>query len=1419
MTHFTDRWVIPGLTFLGEWSLRWGVVIAIVVLGFATLRPKRASVRYLICLVTLCVGVLLPFTPRWGNATLPWPSATRRIVEEPPLAMPESVVLQENVPAPIHRQELAENPQPSMPVEPIVTQPATSPVAPPLIVNPLTIAQRAALIAAFMWATVTFTLVFRLACGRCLLGRLRRGVVQLGADSDALLEECRVAIGLRRSVSLAVHKSVVSPVVMGGVRPLVLVPADWESWSEPSRRACLLHELSHLARWDDWSKLVEELLRAVLFFHPLIRWLLNRLEREREILCDEAAVSLGSEPIAYARLLLDLARRPGRLLPVTPLSRHGWLPFLERQTVEVRIERLLEKDMLTNLSRLSAWRSVTLGFITMIAALAVGGLRVQSVAADDASKTSKPVVTDAKNQPAAPKPAATPLPAKPVPVQSRELPKALAGNVLDPDKKPIPGAKVVIGTFESNTESKPNHQTITADAQGHYEWPVPEGTDQVCLIAYKPGYSAGVLSGWARGWVNPLKTDLKLEKREPFAAILVDEANKPLAGAKMRVQVLAGGSSSEHSTTVCFTRLPEVVVQGSPVENLFSATTGDDGSFSFANLPPKMGFMLDVVDASGKKLRIKRRLGGADILTRHMETSGFVTPIPGELSRRVIALPAARISGRVTTKLPGVSVAGLDVTFQVSRAGGDLIRFAESPIAPKTDAQGRFEIDGLDDGRLNVFVFGKDKEPTWTYKAANDVTLTSGKTADVDIELMRGVEVEGTVVIAGTNTPIPNTMIGMQGPNRPRSGAMVSSATSDEKGRYRFRLPVGETYFYVMRSADGFTTTDGHQGGRTVTIPEGVTNFEGPAIELAPARTVRGKVVDMKGSPIAGAKVSAVEKGGYRSTLAEPATTTDNFGEFKLPPGMYSTVVSGKPARLQIQLKNGISHEATTVPGDGGVVLVKLAVSEEAPKGVAAPDQVGPDEIAGVVVDSDGKPIEGAEVDVWTWYPGHEAKTDAKGFFRIGKLEADNYKVEVIVRKPGYTPRFFLAQPTATPGWVITLGNKTYIEGNVTGPDGKPVAGALIRANYGPKQADRFRLSEIWADTTSGADGRYKLWTQSDIYDIQVRVPGTGSARLQDVGLNQDEAKHLDIKLTRNIDFKAIAVDSITGKPVPGVRLWNRHHKGVEGRSDVNGVLLISDMPAGKHNFQVEADGYSRWWSQQAVSEWNRFYIDESKGGWQRNFDALDFEIQRQMEPVTIILERGVTITGRVVDPDGKPVANATVAPARTGSGNSLAGDSRFSAPTNAEGKFTMHLPASGAHGYNLTAHDGKYDEWRTWANGVLPPIRTKPGETLNNVELRLTKPATVRGRVVDANGKPIANRDVRACAFDLLENRYYDPTVKTKADGTYELKFIRAGEQYIQVAPFWGNASDAPFDSTQTIKLSAGDVKDGVDFKIATTR
>src|SRR5262249_41112082 len=129
-----------------------------------------------------------------------------------------------------------------------------------------------------------------------------------------------------------------------------------------------------------------------------------------------------------------------------------------------------------------------------------------------------------------------------------------------------------------------------------------------------------------------------------------------------------------------------------------------------------------------------------------------------------------------------------------------------------------------------------------------------------------------------------------------------------------------------------------------------------------------------------------------------------------------------------------------------------------------------------------------------------------------------------------------------------------------------------------------------------------------------------------------------------------------------------------------------------------------------------------------------------------------------------------------------------------------------------LVAHDGTYQQWRQWANGVLPPIRTTPGQEITGAVLPLSRPATVRGKVVDARGKPVARREVRAHAADKLENRYYDPTTTTSGDGTFELRFVRPGEHFVQAAPFWLTAEEAPAGSTRRLRVAAGEVVESVD-------
>ena len=500
----------------------------------------------------------------------------------------------------------------------------------------------------------------------------------------------------------------------------------------------------------------------------------------------------------------------------------------------------------------------------------------------------------------------------------------------------------------------------------------------------------------------------------------------------------------------------------------------------------------------------------------------------------------------------------------------------------------------------------------------------------------------------------------------------------------------------------------------------------------------------------------------------------------------------------------------------------QTAQAADAP--VGSDEKPGPNEIVGTIVDADGNPLSGVLVDVWSWHPGNETTTDDQGHYRLDAGD-ERGRVELRISKEGFSPFYNEVQPKGVE-LNVTLDNRTLIQGTVRDTQGKPVAGAVVQGLQGIKRADGVVIGDVRTKTKTDADGTYKLYVFPDEYELRVVVPGVGVARLSNIGAAKDTATPVDIALSEGVRFETQVVDSVSGQPLPDLVLWSWRDPEVLGKSDASGKLVIDGLVSGEFEFNVgygEKQKYpgttieayfngpiGRWWSPDAVHPWQQKTIEPNQ--FQRNFDDLTFNLAIGMKLVSIEVERGVEYSGIVVDPDGNPVAGATVAPAKTGSGNSLTGDTRYSVKTDEDGSFTVVMPAGNDFEYNLVVHDGDYQQWRKWANGVTEPLRTKPGYRAKGLKLKLNRPCTVRGKASLPGGEPAVGLEVRAHAADLRENRYYDPTTKTGADGGFELRFVRPGKQYIQVEPFWLAAGEAPPPSTKLVELKEDQVLEGIE-------
>ncbi len=405
----------------------------------------------------------------------------------------------------------------------------------------------------------------------------------------------------------------------------------------------------------------------------------------------------------------------------------------------------------------------------------------------------------------------TAVPRRNAPEQPGQPPvKPLTGIVRDTKDRPVGGATVVGGQFNG----KPNHRVGATGPDGRFTLtPDGDSPNLEFVIAYKEGLAPA--SAWRIAGVDKEgEVNLVLTEPAPFVGIVKDRDGKPIAGASVRI---VDAQYSGEGAKVNLLNVIDDIFQGTPLEKLFRTTTDADGGFRFTNLPARAKATL-VVKAAGMgeyHTRNRKRPDG--------ESGHEGTP---ELPAEVILAPAARVFGQVTSRFPSIKVSGLKIGMQGSHESHGIWRDAH------TDANGRFAFDGLDEGTANIFLMDHPNDGPWTYRAAVDTELKPGRTTEVEIELIRGVQVEGQVVDADSGQPVAGVAVALYGPIRPRSGAAIISATTDEKGRYRFRLPPGETYFYIFGRPIPSEFGRMSRGSQTVVIPDDTREFTVPRIEI-----------------------------------------------------------------------------------------------------------------------------------------------------------------------------------------------------------------------------------------------------------------------------------------------------------------------------------------------------------------------------------------------------------------------------------------------------------------------------------------------------------------------------------------------------------------------------------------------------------
>lgn len=142
-------------------------------------------------------------------------------------------------------------------------------------------------------------------------------------------------LGIKKNVRLVVSDLVHSPITVGYVKPMILLPvAALNNLSTAQVEAILLHELSHIRRYDYLVNFIVTVIHTLLYFNPFVKFFMTVVENERETCCDELVLQFGYDKVGYASALLHLEKTSAQHKVLT-------LAAAGKQNLLTRIEKIV----------------------------------------------------------------------------------------------------------------------------------------------------------------------------------------------------------------------------------------------------------------------------------------------------------------------------------------------------------------------------------------------------------------------------------------------------------------------------------------------------------------------------------------------------------------------------------------------------------------------------------------------------------------------------------------------------------------------------------------------------------------------------------------------------------------------------------------------------------------------------------------------------------------------------------------------------------------------------------------------------------------------------------------------------------------------------------------------------------------------
>ncbi len=617
-------------------------------------------------------------------------------------------------------------------------------------------------------------------------------------------------------------------------------------------------------------------------------------------------------------------------------------------------------------------------------------------------------------------------------------------------------------------------------------------------------------------------------------------------------------------------------------------------------------------------------------------------------------------------------------------------------VSAKTDSAGRFRFDelgGSGEYKLHVGARG------FQTREIEKVVVHKGGQHDLPIQLAKGLTISGIVYGPDGRTvegaKIKATITGQQ----MRSAELaMSNAASDASGRFAFdTLPEGE--FRVVASHDDYASWSENR-----VKPSDETQLE---IRLAEGATVTGQIRDAgTGKGIPGAIAAAQDIGDSDKRAVANGD------------GVY--VLRG----VTVPKKGGAATFTYEAEGYSRLSNVKVDVVDRQTTYDQNAELEKNGSVAGVVLDSAGKPLPGVKVTVKRQNTptmpvivnvGSTTTSSATGEFTVTDVRPGEGGY-VAGTHPKYlestSEPFDVASGQAVKGVKLIMNLGGSVTGAVIGSDtGQPIVGATVAVrDEALSEEDPGSLPKR---ALTDKDGRFTIGSlQAGTHTLIASAPGY--LRGEQPGIAVEEERTSDAGSLSLVPSAYVAgrVIQVNGDPIPGAKITvidnSSGYKKHNATTNSNGEFRVADLGQAPVTVEASAKGYAK----QIIPD-----------------------VPVDNDTLEITLERLGAIHGFVVDDQGAPLAAFSVQPRinRYGHSAKAAPAKTFQMP---DGSYTFDDLEAGNYEIGVGAMGYSYER--------LGGIQVQPEQTTEVRTIVLTRGGKIAGWVTDrVTGEPLERASV----------------------------------------------------------------------------